>query len=101
MKKCLTLIVVLTAVTGLLFAGPTRYDSKDKEVTPLPACDFSGLYLGGNIGVANYEFRSTDTDYFLSFDTLQDEDDDVIAGGQIGYNWQKGAAVFGLESDAQ
>jgi outer membrane immunogenic protein len=107
MKKCLTFAVVLTAVTGLTigFAGPQRYESSNKEVTPLAPCDWSGFYIGLNAGVGQYTSDIRDDDGFnndnqdgSSYITTQ-TDINGLVGGQVGFNWQKGAAVFGLEAD--
>jgi outer membrane immunogenic protein len=101
MKRFLTLTIILTAVTGLTlcFAGTERYSSK--EVAPAPApCDWSGFYIGLNVGVAGLNTTVTDLDDWWSSATHTPEDTNFTGGGQIGYNWQKGMFVFGLEADA-
>ena len=101
MKRLLALTVILTAVTGLTlcFAGPEPYSSKEIAPAP-PVCDWSGFYLGMNVGVAGLQTDITDLDDYNSFGTTSLEDTNVAVGGQMGYNWQKGAFVFGLEVDA-
>ena len=103
MKTSLTKLFLLTAavavaLAGLTLAGPT---SAEKNVAPAPApeCDWSGFYIGINVGGATLQSRFTDLDYFEGYDTRQLDDTNVTAGGQVGYNWQLGAFVFGIEAD--
>jgi outer membrane immunogenic protein len=101
MKRFLALTVVLTAVTGLTlcFAGTERYSSK--EVAPPPAvCDWSGFYIGLNVGVAGLQADVTDRNFWDNGATTRLEDTNFLGGGQAGYNWQKGSFVFGLEVNA-
>jgi hypothetical protein len=86
-----------------------------------PTYDWSGLYVGVNAGGAWGTLHSrTTTDFNLaplggplvylvsgldSFGTLaaagaQDlKTSSIIAGGQVGYNWQRSGLVIGVESD--
>ncbi len=78
------------------------------------AREWSGLYLGANAGWAGAVVESQTTTRVNSagyFNVQSDEDDvnevgdyDVTSdnftgGGQIGYNWQTGLCVFGVETD--
>ncbi len=102
MKRFIALTVVLTAAFGLtqiLVAGPERYSSK--EVAPvMPECDWSGFYVGLNVGVAGLNTYITDINDWWDYGTWTPEDTNFLGGGQAGYNWQKGAFVFGFEVDA-
>ena len=104
MKKFIALTVVFTAVIGLTlsFAGPERYSaSKESAVSAVkPECDWSGFYIGINGGAATWQGKFTDLDYFEGFGTTELEDTTFTVGGQMGYNWQNGAFVWGLEVDA-
>lgn len=74
--------------------------------------NWTGFYIGGNAG---YSWGRADTDvtYFStvtglpiapppgSITSVRSDMDGVIAGGQIGYNWQTGNWVWGVEADAQ
>jgi len=101
MKRFIALTVVLTAVTGLTicFAGPERFSSKEVAPVMQPECDWSGFYIGINVGMANFQAKYTDLDYFEGYDTRVLEDTNFTGGGQVGYNWQKGAMVLGIEAD--
>jgi len=75
------------------------------KAAPVPLFSWTGFYIGLNIGGASTdgdirvvaqnlavtdEHRFSDTFHKLGF----------VGGGQIGYNWQTGMAVLGLEADA-
>jgi outer membrane immunogenic protein len=66
---------------------------------PVAVENWTGLYIGGNAG---YSWGRTDLDYtrdaLPTMSTTLDPNS-FIGGGQIGYNWQFGSLVFGLEGD--
>jgi outer membrane immunogenic protein len=68
--------------------------------------NWSGFYIGGNIGYgwgsggSNAAFPPSD--FFAHQNALLNTNPKgVIGGGQIGYNWQVGSLVTGLEADLQ
>jgi len=74
-----------------------------------PAYNWTGLYIGGNLG---YGLVYGNTDFTplpdaASFMNLAPASlgshatDGLIAGGQLGFNWQAGNWVSGLEGDFQ
>jgi outer membrane immunogenic protein len=71
-----------------------------------PVYDWTGFYIGGNVG---YSWgRSSDTSTLtngagtvLFTSGAGTNMDGVIGGGQIGYNWQVQNWVWGLEADIQ
>src|SRR4051794_28872212 len=57
---------------------------------PVPLYNWSGFYVGGNVGYQSGEATNLGAD------------PNGIAGGvQAGYNWQTGQFVFGGETDIQ
>jgi outer membrane immunogenic protein len=65
---------------------------------------FHGLYVGGNVGRASLESDRTDRDGFtgagaINVGTYSTTEDGWAAGVQIGYNWQCGHVLFGVEAD--
>jgi outer membrane immunogenic protein len=86
------------------FAGPERLESKSVASAAAP-CDWSGFYVGIHGGVGQYSYTATDAGGFNldvqdgEADTSRFYDMNGLVGGQVGFNWQKGAAVFGLEAD--
>jgi outer membrane immunogenic protein len=117
MKKLALTLTILTTFCALAYAGPEPYSGKDgkemKQVAPAPpTCqNWSGFYIGG---AAGYKFRSTDVHYDptgtydttpIDQATLHDagsgdflDDSGFEAGGLIGFNYQVGCWVFGLEA---
>lgn len=62
-----------------------------------PAYNWTGFYVGANIG---YSWGRQDVlvdDFLLGTPHV----DGVIGGGQVGYNWQWNQLVLGLEADIQ
>jgi outer membrane immunogenic protein len=101
MRRFIALTVVFFASIGfaqIASAGPERMEAKEMAPAP-PPCDWSGFYIGVNAGITNFQPRFTDLDYFEGYDTRTLDDTAFIGGGQLGYNWQMGALVLGLEVD--
>lgn len=57
---------------------------------------FSGAYIGLHAGGGSLEQTLTGREVPVSVTATEDG---VVLGGQIGYNWQKCNAVFGIEAD--
>jgi outer membrane immunogenic protein len=103
MRVLITALVALAMGTGTLSAADLRAPPTIKAPPALQAIyNWTGFYLGVNLGGgwsnANMDFSTAGFPSFGSFDNHMAG---VIAGGQAGYNWQSGAAVFGVEADFQ
>jgi outer membrane immunogenic protein len=68
------------------------------------AQDWSGFYVGGQVGYAwgdgEQPYTTTPGGPF----TLAQDDvnlDGIVAGGRVGFNWQAGSWVFGAEGDLE
>jgi outer membrane immunogenic protein len=85
-------------LTTSLFAGPARMSSKEMPENT-PVCDWSGFYLGLNVGAGNLKSYVLDRDYYEGYDTRVLQSDGFMGGGQLGYNFQTGNLVFGFEVD--
>src|SRR5262245_16470215 len=90
------------AAVALVTVGPVRAaDLGPPAVRPSAAIpwSWSGFYLGGHVGAA-----LTTTDVADPFGTAlfgdQVRSPGFLAGGQVGYNYQLGSVVFGIEGDA-
>jgi outer membrane immunogenic protein len=115
MKRLVTGLIA----AGVLAAGVQASTAADMPRKAIPAAapapySWTGLYLGGNIGWAG-----TSTDYnsamvftgaapfavaasvaFINALGSRSADGSGFTGGvQLGYNWQMGAWVFGIEGD--
>lgn len=92
-----TLLGIITAVATLSSVSAFAADLPRKAPPPVvvpPPFSWSGFYIGGHIGGAKVE-RCLEI-------TLLDAEACVdrtgwLGGGQIGYNWQAGQFVFGVE----
>jgi outer membrane immunogenic protein len=78
-------------------ARPAPYAPPPPVYAP-PPFSWTGFYLGGNIGGA-WVHRDV-IDPFLGVNFGSGNSNGVfIGGGQLGYNWQVGYAVLGIEAD--
>jgi outer membrane immunogenic protein len=98
MKK---LLLATAATIALLGAGTSGQaaDMAVKAAPPpimAPLFTWTGFYIGGNLGAA-WAQRSV-TDIFGNTFT-RTSDARFIGGGQLGYNWQTGNFVLGVEGD--
>jgi outer membrane immunogenic protein len=63
--------------------------------------DWNGLYLGANVGdgmaIAKSQFNANDA----TFATVNNGFSGALAGGQVGYNYQIGRGLLGIETDVQ
>lgn len=98
MKKYLLASV---AALGLVAAGaasaadlPSRKGPIAAPVYMPPAFTWTGFYVGANAG---YGWGNVNTNGFGQVSDL----DGFVGGGQIGYNYQMGQFVLGLEADLQ
>jgi outer membrane immunogenic protein len=66
---------------------------------PVVATTWSGLYIGAHCGAAWGQTTTNTVDGGDNFDNRLNPEGG-ICGGQIGYNWQTGTLVFGIEGDA-
>ena len=106
-----------------------RVPVKAPVMAPVAVYNWTGFYIGGNVGyswgrgsgdLAGTATTTTRTRVFrtagptlISDDTVvgaavpfigtgsANNIDGIIGGGQIGYNWQSGPVLFGLEADFQ
>lgn len=101
MKRSFALAIfgaVLSASSALAAdVPPARPQGAPVYQAPSPVYDWNGFYLGLNGG---YGFgRSSWSDPFAGGDSGRFNTNGGLIGGQIGYNWQVGRTVLGLESD--
>jgi outer membrane immunogenic protein len=101
--------VAVSAIVGIgtAYAADLAPRTYTKAPPPMMAVyDWTGFYIGGNIG---YSWgRSSDTSTLtngpgtvLFTSAASSNLNGVVGGGQVGYNWQMQSWVFGLEGDIQ
>jgi outer membrane immunogenic protein len=106
MKQLVRLMGLLSTCSALAtatFAGTEMYSGKEmKQVAPapLPECNWTGFYIGLNVGGQFGHSENKDLDDWISFDKPWGySESGVIGGGQVGYNFQWNWLVLGAEAD--
>jgi outer membrane immunogenic protein len=104
---CACFALALTAVGG---PEPLPSGKEMKQVAPAPPpeCNWTGFYIGLNIGGQWGHSEDVDHDYNVGFKEETNrgfdqpwgyDESGVVAGGQIGYNFQWNWLVLGIEGD--
>jgi outer membrane immunogenic protein len=100
-----SLLVALGSASALAADLPPRTYTKAPAVAPVT--NWSGLYIGGNVGYGwgnnstDLAFLPTPVEFGMNNATLDNKSKGIVGGAQIGYNWQIGSLVSGLEADVQ
>jgi outer membrane immunogenic protein len=103
MKKLLMAAAALVALvaTSSAWAADLPPPPVYKAPPPAPLYDWTGFYVGGNIGGS---LGRANTDWTAAGAPLASTSanmDGILGGLQAGYNWQSGKWVLGLEADFQ
>ena len=103
MKKIVIPCVALAAVVAAGIQSARAADMARPVYQPpvavaVPIYNWSGFYLGGNIGWA---FGNSSATYNPTGETWDVGKNGFLGGGQAGFNWQTGNFVFGIEGDYQ
>jgi outer membrane immunogenic protein len=100
--------LLLGSVVATFVAGPALAADLLPEKAPIPAPPppptWTGFYIGLNAGAvsADSNWKNLDgLEAWFPSSSLTNTTAGFIGGGQVGYNWQTGHAVFGLEADMQ
>jgi outer membrane immunogenic protein len=104
MKMLLLTATAFVALTGVNAASAADMALKAPALPPAVGYNWSGFYLGGNVG---YSWGHASSSFTAGggpapFAGSQDMDG-WLGGGQIGYNWQgpNSPWIFGVEADIQ
>jgi outer membrane immunogenic protein len=106
------MLIGISAAASLLATSALAADLPARTYTKAPVYvepvyDWTGFYIGGNVGYSWGSSNSTVSMSDATSGTILNSAigkfnmDGVIGGGQIGYNWQRDRWVFGLEADIQ
>jgi outer membrane immunogenic protein len=102
MKRILGGMVVAAALSGSAFAADLPPRSYNKApATAASVASWSGLYVGGNVGYGWGNTAFSFVNSVVDNTALDTKSKGVTGGAQIGYNWQIGAIVAGLDADIQ
>ena len=114
MKKIVSAVIGLLALTGMATAADLPAKAPVYKAPPVIVDPWSwtGVYIGLNAGYS-WGKSQTDVSYFNavtglpiappagSITSADFKLNGGVAGGQIGYNWQSGIWVGGIEADLQ
>jgi outer membrane immunogenic protein len=91
---------------GIGTAGAADLTAPVYKAAVAPAWNWSGFYLGFNAGAITDHGDITERNVGKTFGPFETTTSDsfqktgFIGGGQVGYNWQTGQTVVGVEADA-
>lgn len=91
---------LLVAALPAAAADMARPPAAAPPSAPPPGFSWSGFYVGANLGWAS-TFGAVDRALPLGAAGAGGELSGALAGGQMGYNWQTGSYVLGIEADLQ
>lgn len=100
-KSLLGLVAIGTLLAVPAIAPAMAADMPLKAPPPPPAPLWTGWYIGGNVGGSFGRASETSSFAGTAVAAPSTSLDGVLGGGQIGYNWQTGSWVLGLEADIQ
>ncbi len=97
------LLATASSVAAVAAAGGAQAADMPLKARPMqaPAASWAGWYIGLNAG-ANWQNSANSFGYVGSGSlpgSTHAKSTGFIGGGQIGYNWQNGNFVYGLEGD--
>ncbi len=100
MKKLLLSSALCIAAISSASAADLPIYTKAPPPMAAPIFTWTGFYIGLNAGGKWADIDHTVTSGATVLTFTGDSNSSWIAGGQIGYNWQIGQWVFGVEGDA-
>lgn len=105
LSKAFTRLLLGAACAACMSSAANAADAVVEEAVILePGFTWTGLYIGANVGYSWADLNhQLEADSILGpfSDDFDAEDDGIIGGAQIGYNWQVDNFVFGVEADVQ
>jgi outer membrane immunogenic protein len=100
-RLMLTGIALVSLAVGPVNAADLRPPPMYTKAPVMAAYNWTGFYIGLNGG---YSWGQSRTDFTITGVTAGSVSQNMngwVGGGQIGYNWQAGTWVYGLEADIQ
>jgi outer membrane immunogenic protein len=92
-------VAALLGASGTTLAADIYSGGLKDGPAYVPASSWTGLYVGATIGAVYGTGKVTDRDYWWNGGDTSLADTAFIGGGHIGYNVQRGIAVYGIEAD--
>jgi outer membrane immunogenic protein len=107
MKRILSAVMLTAALTAPALAADLGARTYTKAPAIAPVSNWGGLYVGGNLGYGwgdgntDFSFLPNPVEFGINNASLSTRSTGVTGGAQLGYNWQIGSVVTGLEADIQ
>ncbi|MGZ5870916.1 MAG: outer membrane protein [Bradyrhizobium sp.] len=110
LKYIVSAAAVASALVGITAATAADLPARTYTKAPVyvePVFNWTGFYIGGNIGYSWGRSANTATlsdlrtGAIFATATSRNDVNGVIGGGQFGYNWQMSNWVAGIEADLQ
>jgi outer membrane immunogenic protein len=109
MKRILGTLILTAALTAPGFAADLAARSYTKAPALAAVSNWSGFYIGGNLGYGwgdgntdgSFLAPSADVSGGINDTSLGARSKGVTGGAQAGYNWQIGSLLTGIEADIQ
>jgi len=101
MRQATLAAFAILVVTGFARAADLPRSNPVYVPAPTAFTNWTGFYIGGSVGGG---WASANTDFSVGgagFASATNNLSGVLGGAQLGYNWQAGPAVFGVETDFQ
>jgi outer membrane immunogenic protein len=95
------IVATTLCVVGAAMAQAADMRAPAMISVPTPTLSWTGFYAGLNLGGG---WAHTTTDFSAggtAFATAKNHLTGAVGGAQLGYNWQNGRGVFGIEADLQ
>lgn len=103
MRLALISAIGVIALSSSAFAADmySRGSFKDGRGDYVPAFSWTGFYIGAHVGYGwgEYDISSDDGGFDETPGGISYDTDGVLAGVQLGYNWQRDNFVVGIEAD--
>src|SRR5581483_3543887 len=101
MKRILLTAVSLGALSLLSPAFGADLPYAKAPSAPAAVYDWTGVYIGGfgGGGFGNHNYTNSNGPVGFTNFTVNYDSTGGIGGGEVGYNWQSGSALFGVEAD--
>ena len=99
MRRSVSMLLASAGIAILSLSAANAADMKVKyQPGPAPVWSWSGFYIGAHVGGswATIESEVPGGAFAFSSHTLNG----FLGGGQVGFNWQTGPVVIGVEADA-
>lgn len=95
------LFATVSAISVASAADLPRQTYKAPAVVPVPVFSWTGFYAGVNLGYGWGDGDGTIDVAGFGSGPISGSGNGILGGGQIGYNWQTGPFVLGIETDFQ